>query len=86
MACRSGPRTWCGTTASPPARSRGGLYRWEFQRNGEEFEIAVKGRVIANDTPTLMRCAVDGLGLVSHLESVVRPWIERGEVRTVLDE
>lgn len=66
--------------------SRGSLYRWEFQRNGEEFEIAVRGRVIANDTPTLMRCAVDGLGLVSHLESVVRPWIERGEVRTVLDE
>jgi DNA-binding transcriptional LysR family regulator len=66
--------------------SRGGLYRWEFQRNGEEFEIAVKGRVIANDTPTLMRCAVDGLGLVSHLESVVRPWIERAEVRTVLDD
>lgn len=55
-------------------------------RNGEEFEIAVKGRVIANDTPTLMRCAVDGLKLVSHLESVVRPWVERGEVRTVLDE
>jgi len=66
--------------------SRGSLYRWEFQRDGETFEIAVKGRVIANDTPMLMRCAVDGLGLVSHLESVVRPWIERGEVRTVLDE
>jgi DNA-binding transcriptional LysR family regulator len=66
--------------------SRGALYRWEFQRDGEEFEITVKGRVIANDTPTLMRCAVDGLGLVSHLESVVRPWIDRGEVRTVLDE
>jgi DNA-binding transcriptional LysR family regulator len=30
--------------------SRGSLYRWEFQRNGEEFEIAVRGRVIANDT------------------------------------
>jgi DNA-binding transcriptional LysR family regulator len=66
--------------------SRGALYRWEFQPDGEEFEIAVRGRVIANDTPTPMRCAVDGLGLVSHLESVVRPWIERGEVRTVLDE
>jgi hypothetical protein len=39
--------------------SRAGLYRWEFQRNGEEFEIAVKGRVIANDTLTLIRCAVD---------------------------
>lgn len=66
--------------------SRGGLYRWEFQRDGEEFESAVKGRVIANDMPRLMRCAVNGLGLVSQLESVVRPWIERGEVRTVLDE
>jgi DNA-binding transcriptional LysR family regulator len=66
--------------------SRGSLYRWEFQRDGEEFEIAVKGRVIANDTPTLMRAALDGLGLVSHLESVVRPWIERGDVRSVLDD
>jgi DNA-binding transcriptional LysR family regulator len=33
-----------------------------------------------------MRCAVDGIGLVSHLESVVRPWIERSEVKTVLDK
>jgi DNA-binding transcriptional LysR family regulator len=66
--------------------SRGALYRLELHGDGEEFEMAVKARVIANDTPTLMRCAVDGLGLVSHLESVVRPWIERGEVRTVLDE
>jgi hypothetical protein len=52
---------------------RGGLYRWEFQRNGEELEIAVKGRVITNDTPTLTRCAVDGLGLVSHPEKVGAP-------------
>jgi DNA-binding transcriptional LysR family regulator len=66
--------------------SRGRLHRWKFQRDGEEFEIAVTGRVIANDAPTLMRCAVEGLGLVSHIESVVRPWIARGEVRTVLDE
>lgn len=72
----------CVNTRQTP---RGGLDRWKFQRNGEAFETAVRGRVIANDTPTLMRCAVDGLGLVSHLESVVRPWIERGEVRTVLD-
>jgi DNA-binding transcriptional LysR family regulator len=65
--------------------SRGALNRWEFQRKGQEFEIAVKGCVIAKDTPTLMRCGVDGLGLVNHLESATRPWIERGEVRTVLD-
>jgi DNA-binding transcriptional LysR family regulator len=65
--------------------SRGALYHWELHRDGEEFEMAVKARVIANDTPTLMRCAVDGLGLVSNLEGVVRPWIERREVRTVLD-
>jgi hypothetical protein len=42
--------------------------------------------VIANDAPTMMRCAVDGIGLVSRLENVVQPWIERGEVRTVFDE
>ena len=29
---------------------------------------------------------VDGIGLVSHLESVEQPWIELVEVRSVLDE
>jgi DNA-binding transcriptional LysR family regulator len=66
--------------------TRGGLYRWEFQRGGEEFEIAVSGRLIVNEAELLVRAAMDGVGLAYHLESVVQERLERGEVVEVLGD
>lgn len=58
--------------------SRGGLYRWEFEDAGEDFNVAVNGGVIVNDTDMKLRATVDGLGLSYELESVARPFIEAG--------
>jgi DNA-binding transcriptional LysR family regulator len=58
--------------------SRGGLYRWEFEEAGEEFDVAVNGGVIVNDTDMKLRATIDELGLSYELESVARPFIEAG--------
>lgn len=66
--------------------SRGGLYRWEFEDVGEEFDVAVNGSVIVNDTDMKLRATIDGLGLSYELESVVKPFIEAGALEpTLLD-
>jgi DNA-binding transcriptional LysR family regulator len=58
--------------------SRGGLYRWEFEEAGEEFDVAVDGPLIVNDTDLKLRAAIDGLGLAYELRSVAKPWLEAG--------
>jgi DNA-binding transcriptional LysR family regulator len=65
--------------------SRGGLYRWEFEHAGEEFDVAVDGGIIVNDTDMKLRAAIDGLGLAYELESVVRPFVEMGALALTLE-
>lgn len=65
--------------------TRGGIYKWEFQRDGEEFEVNVAGPVITNDTDFMLRAGVNGLGFVYQLESIVRPFIETGALKPVLE-
>jgi DNA-binding transcriptional LysR family regulator len=49
----------------------GDVYRWEFTADGKDFDVAVKGRLLANDGQLMVRAAVDGLGLAHVLESMV---------------
>jgi DNA-binding transcriptional LysR family regulator len=48
------------------------VYRWEFTESGEDFSVAVTGRVQINDAYLMVRSALDGLGLAYTLESQVR--------------
>jgi DNA-binding transcriptional LysR family regulator len=52
--------------------TRCGIYRWEFTEAGKDFEIAVDGRIIANEAGVVVRAACDGLGLAYVIESSVR--------------
>jgi DNA-binding transcriptional LysR family regulator len=62
----------------------GGIYRWEFTENGKDFEVAVDGRVVANDIAVLIQGAVDGLGLAYVLESTARELIAAQKLVRVL--
>ena len=44
-------------------RSNGGLALWSLTDNGRAIEIAVAGPLIANDFPTMLGAAVEGIGL-----------------------
>lgn len=65
--------------------SRGGLYRWEFERNGEEFDVAVDGPLIVNEAGLSLQAAIDGLGLSYGMDHMAQPFIDRGLLETTLD-
>jgi DNA-binding transcriptional LysR family regulator len=62
-------------------------YRWEFtEPGGEDFTVAVRGRVITNDFSLMMRLVTAGLGVTIGMSDGVQPYIDRGEVIAVLEE
>ncbi|MCM0021863.1 MAG: LysR family transcriptional regulator [Tagaea sp.] len=64
--------------------TRKGLYRWEFERDGETFDVAVEGALIVNDTELKMRATLDGMGLSYELESVAAPHLKAGKLVATL--
>ncbi|WP_106478884.1 LysR family transcriptional regulator [Phytohalomonas tamaricis] len=64
----------------------GKRYRWEFARHGQELTIGVPG-TLTLDHPLLMcEAAAQGLGIAYVSEVALRPWLERNELVTLLDE
>ncbi len=67
--------------------SSGAIYRWEFSEPdppNEDFEIEPRGTFTTNDDEMLVRAALQGIGLVMHLEPIVRPHIVDGSLISVL--
>jgi DNA-binding transcriptional LysR family regulator len=63
----------------------GAIYRWELTDRGKEVEVGVSGPVTVNDAGAQVTIAVEGLGLAYVLESVARPYLASGRLRSVLD-
>ncbi|MBC2803903.1 LysR family transcriptional regulator [Rhizobium ruizarguesonis] len=64
----------------------GGLYAWEFERDGEELVVRMNGPLIINDSLMLEAAALDGLGLAYTFESQVSQYIADGRLIRVLDD
>jgi DNA-binding transcriptional LysR family regulator len=60
-------------------------YRWEFEENGREFDVAVNPRITTNDMWVMVRTACAGGGLTFGMEETFRPYIERGELVPLLE-
>lgn len=54
----------------------GGLYAWEFEKDGHALNVRVKGQFTSNDPEALIKAAVDGVGLTclpsGHLEHLIK--------------
>jgi DNA-binding transcriptional LysR family regulator len=61
-------------------------YRWEFEENGRAFDVAVNAHVTTNDMWLMIRMACAGGGITFGMEETFRPYIQRGELVTLLDE
>lgn len=66
--------------------SAGGLYAWEFEKDGRELEVRVAGQVTCNTIFPVLHAAVDGLGLAYVPEDIALPHIAAGRLTTVLDD
>src|SRR5215468_3238343 len=66
-------------------RSGGVIADWSFNDNGRAIEVAVNGPYIANDFPTLLGAAVEGVGLTQLPEPIVARFLAEGKLLRVLD-
>lgn len=64
----------------------GGLYAWEFGRDGRELNVRVDGQLIFNSGSHLMRAALEGFGLICMPEDMVLPHIASGQLLRVLED
>jgi DNA-binding transcriptional LysR family regulator len=61
-------------------------YRWEFGRNGRDFDVAVHPEVTTNDMWVMVRTACAGGGLTFGMEETFLPYIQCGELEAVLED
>jgi DNA-binding transcriptional LysR family regulator len=66
-------------------RSSGALAHWSFDDNGRPIEVAVSGPFIANDIPTMLGAAVEGLGLAQVPEPTTAGLVKAGKLVRVLE-
>ncbi len=64
----------------------GGIYAWEFERDGRELRVRVDGQLVFNSTPMILKAALDGAGLAYLPEDRVRPYLGDGRLACVLDD
>jgi DNA-binding transcriptional LysR family regulator len=63
-----------------------GLYRWEFEKNGQSLAVAVDGPLIADEVELIVRAAVDGTGVAFMFEQHVAPLLASGALVRVLED
>jgi DNA-binding transcriptional LysR family regulator len=76
-------------TAFPCIRHRfpsGVLYRWEFERGGIRLETEVDGPLTLSDVGLMLDAALHGVGLAYVFEQMAAPYVEAGQLQTVLDD
>ena len=50
----------------------GGLYAWEFEKNGRELKVRVEGQLVFNNPRPVLTAALSGLGIAYLPEDIVR--------------
>lgn len=63
-----------------------GIYRWEFDKGKKSLSVAVNGPLVVDDVETLVRGAIDGVGLAFVSEERVELQLESGELIRVLED
>jgi DNA-binding transcriptional LysR family regulator len=66
-------------------RSNGSIGPWSFVNGNEAVEVIVSGPFIANDMPTMLGAAVEGLGLAQVPEPIAAELVTAGKLVQVLE-
>ncbi|MFI8393841.1 LysR family transcriptional regulator [Pseudomonas sp. Choline-02u-1] len=64
--------------------TNGGLYAWEFEKEGESLKVRVCGQVTLSGVYPLLDAALDGFGLSYIPENVAAPFLADGRLVQVL--
>lgn len=64
----------------------GGLYAWEFEKDGRELRVRVEGQLIFNGIFQVLDAAVAGFGLAYVPEDLALPHVNEGRLKRVLED
>ena len=59
-------------------------FPWGFGRDGDEFEVDIRGRVTTDDPSTAIEACLAGQGIFQSLELGLGRWLDRGELVQIL--
>jgi DNA-binding transcriptional LysR family regulator len=63
----------------------GGLYAWEFEKNGQVLRVRVNGQLTFNNSYAMIDAALNGYGIAYVPENIVERHIASGALVQVLD-
>src|SRR3546814_6250517 len=66
--------------------SHGGLYAWEFEKEGRELRVRVEGQFTFNATGQILNAALAGSGLAYVPETLAQPYLAKGRLKRVLED
>jgi DNA-binding transcriptional LysR family regulator len=66
--------------------THGGLYAWEFERDGRELKVRVDGQLVFNGIFQVLDAAVAGLGVAFVPEDIAEPYLAKGRLERVLED
>jgi DNA-binding transcriptional LysR family regulator len=64
----------------------GGLYRWEFERQGETFSLDVPGPLTLDEPTLMLKAAIEGAGLAYLFDAPVETAVADGRLVRVLQD
>jgi DNA-binding transcriptional LysR family regulator len=64
----------------------GGLYVWEFGKDGQEVRVRVEGQLIFNSSQAMIEAALQGYGIICVPESTVERYVADGSLQLVLND
>ena len=65
--------------------THGGLYAWEFEKDGRELKVRVEGQLVFNGTFQMLNAALAGFGLAYVPEDLAQPHVAKGRLKQVLE-
>jgi len=66
--------------------THGGLFLWEFEKDGQELRVRVEGQLVFNNIAMRLEAALQGLGLAYMPEDLVLEHIKQGRLIRVLED
>ena len=66
--------------------TRGDLYAWEFEKDGQALNVRVDGRLVVNETDVARQAAIDGHGLAYIMADTVAGELAAGQLVPVLED
>jgi DNA-binding transcriptional LysR family regulator len=66
--------------------THGGIYAWEFEKDGHELRVRVDGQLVFNSIFHILNAAVAGFGLAHMPEDLAQPHLAQGRLQRVLED